>query len=147
MKNRGPLLVLCCYLLFGILPIYWKIFVTMDPYFILANRVVWSLLFAVILLLVMRQGNRFAAVFHDKKLAWTLCGCGALLVVNWGTYIIAVNTGHVIEASLAYYLNPIMSVILGCVCFKETLTGLQKMSVVLATVGVLYAIVSHGITP
>mgnify|MGYP002768959350 CR=1 FL=1 len=147
MKNRGPLLVLCCYLLFGILPIYWKIFVTMDPYFILANRVVWSLLFAVILILVMRQGNRFAAVFHDKKLAWTLCGCGALLVVNWGTYIIAVNTGHVIEASLAYYLNPIMSVILGCVCFKETLTGLQKMSVVLATVGVLYAIVSHGVIP
>ena len=46
MKNRGPLLVLFCYFLFGILPIYWKIFVTMDPYFILTNRVVWSLLFA-----------------------------------------------------------------------------------------------------
>ena len=104
MKNRGPLLVLFCYFLFGILPIYWKIFVTMDPYFILTNRVVWSLLFAVLMLLLMHQWDRFRAVFRDKKLAWTLCGCGALLVVNWGTYIVAVNTGHVIDCLL--YTSP-----------------------------------------
>ena len=147
MKNRGPLLVLFCYFLFGILPIYWKLFVTMDPYFILANRVVWSLLFAVLMLLLLHQWDRFRAVFRDKKLALTLCGCGALLVVNWGTYIVAVNTGHVIEASLAYYLNPLMNVLLGGFIFKEKLTGLQKISVLLATVGVLYAVISHGQIP
>lgn len=147
MKNRGPLMVLFCYFLFGILPIYWKIFVTMDPYFILANRVVWSLLFAILMILGIRQMSRLKAAFRDRKLALTLCVCGALLVVNWGTYIVAVNTGHVIEASLAYYLNPLMNVLLGRLCFKEKLTGLQTISVILATTGVLYAVISHGVIP
>ncbi|MDO4280349.1 MAG: EamA family transporter RarD [Peptococcaceae bacterium] len=147
MRNKGPLLVLFCYVLFGILPIYWKLIGNLDPYFILANRVVWSLAFALFCVAIKGQWWRIKALRHEGKLLRTLLVSGALLVVNWGSYIIAVNTDHIIDASLAYYLNPIMSILIGCFFFREQLTGLQKCSVALATLGVLYGVVSFGVVP
>lgn len=147
MNNKGPLLVLACYILFGVLPIYWKLLVTLDPYFILANRVIWSLAFALVLLFVSKNLSDIKRLLRDRQSARILCLSGVLLVINWGSYIVAVNTGHVIDASLAYYLNPIMSILIGAFFFKERLTGLQKLSVVLACVGVGYAIVSYGVVP
>lgn len=147
MNNKGPWLVFFCYFLFGILPVYWKLLVTVDSFFILANRVLWSLVFAVVLLVLLRQPGRIKTALADKRMRLTLLASGVLIVINWGSYIIAVNTGHVIDASLAYYLNPLMSILIGCFFFKERLTGLQKLSVALATVGVLYAIVSYGVVP
>lgn len=147
MNNKGPWLVFFCYFLFGILPVYWKLLVTVDSFFILANRVLWSLVFAVVLLVLLRQPGRIGTALADKRMRLTLLASGVLIVINWGSYIIAVNTGHVIDASLAYYLNPLMSILIGCFFFKERLTGLQKLSVALATVGVLYAIVSYGVVP
>lgn len=147
MNNKGPWLVFLCYLLWGILPVYWKLLVTVDSYMILANRVVWSLVFAVILLALLRQMNALKQALKDRRLMHVLLITGVLIVVNWGSYIIAVNTDHVIDASLAYYLNPLMSILIGCFFFKEQLTGLQKLAVVLAAVGVLYAVISYGVVP
>lgn len=147
MNNKGPWLVFLCYLLWGILPVYWKLLVTVDSYMILANRVVWSLVFAVILLALLRQMNALKQALKDRRLMRILLITGVLIVVNWGSYIIAVNTDHVIDASLAYYLNPLMSILIGCFFFKEQLTGLQKLAVVLAAVGVLYAVISYGVVP
>ncbi len=147
MNNKGPWLVLLCYTLFGILPVYWKLLTTVDSYVILANRVVWSLVFAVVLLLALRQLANIRAALSDRRTALTLLASGVLIVINWGSYIIAVNTNHVIDASLAYYLNPLMSILIGCFFFKERLTGLQKLAVVIAALGVLYAIVSYGVVP
>lgn len=147
MNNKGPWLVFLCYFLFGVLPVYWKFLVTVDSYMILANRVIWSLVFALILLLILRQTPVLKTVFKDRRVMCTLLISGILIVVNWGSYIIAVNTDHVIDASLAYYLNPLMSILIGCFFFKEQLTGLQKLSVALAAVGVLYAIISYGVVP
>lgn len=147
MNNKGPWLVFFCYLLWGILPVYWKLLVTVDSYMILANRVVWSLVFAVILLALLRQMSALKQALKDRRLMRVLLITGVLIVVNWGSYIIAVNTDHVIDASLAYYLNPLMSILIGCFFFKEQLTGLQKLAVVLAAVGVLYAVISYGVVP
>lgn len=147
MQNKGPWLVFLCYFLWGILPVYWKFLTTVDSFLILANRVLWSLVFAVIMLVILRQLGHLRAALADRRTALTLLVSGVLIVINWGSYIIAVNTGHVIDASLAYYLNPLMSILIGCFCFKEQLTGLQKLSVVLAVIGVLYAIVSYGVVP
>ena len=147
MKNKGPWLVFLCYFLFGILPIYWKFLTTVDSYMILTNRVVWSLVFAVVLLVALRQLGRMKKALRNRRMALTLLVSGVLIVVNWGSYIIAVNTDHVIDASLAYYLNPLMSILIGCFFFKESLSGLQKLSVALAAVGVLYAVVSFGTVP
>lgn len=147
MKDRGPLLVFLCYFSWGILPVYWKFLTTVDSFFILANRVVWSLVFALVMLVALRQMAHLRAALKDRRVSWTLLLTGLFIVINWGSYIIAVNTGHVIDASLAYYLNPLMSILIGCCFFREALTGLQKLSVVLATVGVLYAVVSYGVVP
>lgn len=147
MKLKGPWLVLLCYLLFGIFPLYWKLLSNLNPYFILTNRVIWSLGFAVMILIVQNQFAHLGEMLHDAKMRRVLALSGFLLVVNWGTYIIAINTNHVIDASLAYYLNPIISIILGQFFFKEKLTGLQKLSVVIATAGVLYAVISFHTVP
>lgn len=147
MKNTGPLNVFLCYVIWGILPVYWKLLVNVDSCFLLTSRLVWSLVFTLIVLVVLRQMDHLKTAFRDRRMRWTLLISGILIVINWGSYIIAVNTNHVIDASLAYYLNPLMSILIGCFCFKEQLTGLQWVSVALATVGVLYAIVSYGVVP
>jgi chloramphenicol-sensitive protein RarD len=146
-KNRGPWLVLLTYLLFGVLPIYWKFLTGVNAYFILCNRVVWSLVFALILLALWRHLDQVGRALRDRKLCLTLTVSGALLVLNWGSYIVAINTHHVIDASLAYYLNPIMSIFIGSLVFREPLTGLQKLSVAVAALGVGYAIVSYHMIP
>lgn len=146
-KNKGPWWVLLCYILFGFFPIYWKLLVTLNPYFILTNRVIWSLVFAIMILLLTKHSQRIPEVLKDKKMARVLFLSGLLLVINWGSYIVAVNTNHVIDASLAYYLNPLMSIMIGQLFFKEQLTGLQKLSVLIAVIGVLYAIISFHTVP
>ena len=147
MKDHGPFLVFLCYFLWGILPVYWKWLVEVDSFVILGNRVVWSLAFSLLMLLILRQWRHLCAALADRKTRWTLLVSGVLIIVNWGSYIIAVNTGHVIDASLAYYLNPLMSILIGRFVFRESLSGLQKLAVVLATVGVLYAVVRMGVVP
>lgn len=147
MKNTGPWNVFICYVIWGILPVYWKLLTTVDSYFLLASRLVWSLVFTLLMLVIVRQMDHLRAALKNRRVLWTLLISGMLIVINWGSYIIAVNTNHVIDASLAYYLNPLMSILIGCFCFKEQLTGLQWLSVALATVGVLYAIVSYGVVP
>ena len=147
MKDHGPFLVFLCYFLWGILPVYWKWLVEVDSLVILGNRVVWSLAFSLLMLLILRQWRHLRAALADRKTRWTLLVSGVLIIVNWGSYIIAVNTGHVIDASLAYYLNPLMSILIGRFVFRESLSGLQKLAVVLATVGVLYAVVRMGVVP
>lgn len=147
MKDHGPFLVFLCYFLWGILPVYWKWLVEVDSFVILGNRVVWSLAFSLLMLIILRQWRHLRAALADRKTRWTLLVSGVLIIVNWGSYIIAVNTGHVIDASLAYYLNPLMSILIGRFVFRESLSGLQKLAVVLATVGVLYAVVRMGVVP
>lgn len=147
MKDHGPFLVFLCYFLWGILPVYWKWLVEVDSFVILGNRVVWSLAFSLLMLLILRQWRHLRAALADRKTRWTLLVSGVLIIVNWGSYIIAVNTGHVIDASLAYYLNPLMSILIGRFVFRESLSGLQKLAVALATVGVLYAVVRMGVVP
>lgn len=147
MKNNGPLYVFLCYFAWGILPVYWKFLTTVDSFFILGNRVLWSLVFALVMLVLLGQMDHLRAAWAERRTRRVLLVTGVLIVVNWGSYIIAVNTGHVIDASLAYYLNPLMSILIGCCFFKESLSGLQKLAVVLATVGVLYAVQSYGVVP
>lgn len=147
LNNRGPLYVFLCYFAWGILPVYWKFLTTVDSFFILGNRVLWSLVFALVMLVLLGQMDHLRAAWAERRTRRVLLLTGVLIVVNWGSYIIAVNTGHVIDASLAYYLNPLMSILIGCCFFKESLSGLQKLAVVLATVGVLYAVVSYGVVP
>lgn len=146
--KRGPLLVFICYVLWGVLPVYWKLFKSVDPYFILSNRVIWSFVLSAMLVLLLFGRKRFVAPLKNPKEVWRLAVAGAFCLANWGLYIIAINTDHIVDASLAYFMNPIMAIVLGAVVFRERLQPLQWLGVLLAVIGVaIISIISFGHVP
>jgi chloramphenicol-sensitive protein RarD len=147
----GLLTALGAYFLWGILPLYWKLVSHVPASVVLAHRIIWSLVFMFGILLVMRKIPTFfqevKSIFtHKKQLVFiTLAAC--FISFNWFTYIWAVNNGHLVEASLGYYINPLVSVIFGMIFFKETLTRWQTISFLLAAVGVLILAIYTGGIP
>lgn len=145
--SRGPVYVTICYILWGLLPIFWKALGSLDSFYILASRIFWSLLFCALVMLLRKNWGQIKPVFHNKKLLGTIAICSVLITINWGSYIWAVNANHIIDASLAYYMEPIIVVFIGAVVFKEKLAKLQWVSVVLAALGVLIPIIYYGEFP
>ncbi|MEH7086310.1 EamA family transporter RarD [Neobacillus drentensis] len=139
------------YLLWGLLPIYWKLLDHVNAKEILASRVVWSFIFMVVILLLTKKWGLFVRTIKgfakNKKQMAALTIASLLISVNWFIYIWAVNSGHMIEASLGYYINPLISILLGMIVLKEKLTVYQYASFVLAAIGVLIISISHGQFP
>ncbi len=138
------------YILWGILPIYWKLLDGVPALEILAHRVIWSFVFVLIIvaLLKRKQLKSFFQVEMRQKKTWIgLIFASLLISINWLTYIVAVNTNHIVEASLGYYINPLVSVLLGVFVLREKINKLQTFSFVLAGVGVLYMTLSLGKLP
>lgn len=145
--KKGPLLVFCCYVLWGILPIYWKLLQSVNAYFILGNRIIWSFVFILLLIIGRHHFDHLKKGFSDRRERLKLFFAGAFCVLNWGSYIIAVNTGHIVDASLAYFMNPILAIFLAAIVFKERLTPLQWLGVAFAFIGVGISIVAYGHVP
>ncbi|MDZ4133739.1 MAG: EamA family transporter RarD [Dethiobacteria bacterium] len=135
------------YTLWGILPLYWKLMQAVPPIEILAHRFLWSIVFMFLLVIFTSGWKTVAAGFADKKKLLLMFLCGILVSINWFTYIFAVNTGHVIEASMGYFINPLVVVILGVAVFKEKMTRWQLAAVILAAIGVLMITVQYGRVP
>lgn len=139
------------YLLWGLLPIYWKLLGEVNAVEILANRVFWSFIFMLILLLFTGKQQAFFKVFRDfkakRKQLYALSIASVLISVNWGVYIWAVNTGQMVEASMGYYINPLVSVLLGMAVLKEKLSKAQYLSFALAFIGVIIISMSYGRFP
>ncbi|MFE8704176.1 EamA family transporter RarD [Cytobacillus sp. FJAT-54145] len=139
------------YFLWGILPIYWKLLYHVNADEILANRVLWSFVFMVIILTFTKKLGAFTNTLkgfkENKKQLLALVVASLLVSCNWFIYIWAVNTDQMIEASLGYYINPLVSVLLGMIFLKEKLSSAQYTSFVLATIGVLILSVSYGKFP
>lgn len=139
------------YLIWGLLPIYWKLLVEVKSDEILANRVVWSFVFMIVLLIFSNKlgklGETLKQLKADKKQLYALILASFLITGNWFLYIWAVNTEHLIEASLGYYINPLVSVILGMIVFKEKMNIAQLFSFLLAFIGVLVLTISYGNFP
>jgi len=139
------------YALWGILPVYWKFVHNVPSQEILAHRIVWSFFFMVFVLLVTAKlrafiSELFEIIVQPKKLLGIMMAA-ALVSVNWFTYIWAVNNNHVIESSLGYYINPLISVLLGIIVLKEKLSLWQIVSFFLATIGVLNMTLRFGSVP
>lgn len=145
--NQSAVYVLLCYILWGMLPIYWKQLGAVHSLYILAARIVFSMIFCALLVRCSGQWAQIKAVWVDKKQLKLLGWASMLITVNWGSYIFAVNSGHILDASLAYYLNPIMVILLGAVVFGERLNKWQWMAVLLSAAGVLYSVISYGKIP
>ena len=124
MNQRGPLCVLTCYILWGLLPVFWKTLAAVDAFYVLAGRIVWSLVFITAVLALRRGFSAVKEAAVDRRELGRLTLAGAFVCVNWGSYIWAVNSGHMLDASLAYYMNPILAILLGTMVFHEKLTRL-----------------------
>lgn len=150
-EKIGIIYTASAYLLWGFLPIYWKLIQEVPAGEILAHRIIWSFLFMVAVILVMRKGKAFIKecklIIHDKRKLIGITLASVMISINWLTYIWAVNSDHVIQASLGYYINPLVSILLGIIVLNETLTRRQLLSFILAGIGVTYLTISYGVFP
>jgi chloramphenicol-sensitive protein RarD len=135
--NKGVFYAIGAYVVWGFFPLFFKLISNVSPLQILAHRFFWSFLFLIILVNVLGQYKNLKAVV-TKRILINYFIAGVVLAINWGTFIHAVNSGHTIESSLGYFINPIVSVLLGVVFLKEKLRKLQWIPVALAAAGVLY---------
>ncbi len=147
LRASGFAYALAAYATWGFFPVYWKQLTRIPPMELLAHRVVWSFLFMLGLLTLFRRWPEVRRVLSQRRTVGVLLLSTALISANWFLFIWAVNTGHVLEASLGYYINPLLNVVLARVVLGERLRPLQAVAVGLAALGVLYLTVGLGTLP
>jgi len=135
------------YTLWGLLPLYFMLLLPAGPVEIVANRVLWSLLFCAILLTVTRSWKTFTLVLKRPKTLGVLAVAALLIAVNWLAYTFGVMSGQAVEASLGYYINPLVSVLLGVLVLKERLRALQWTAVGIGFLAVVVLTVAYGKLP
>jgi len=143
---KGYLYTAQAFVSWGLLPIYWKLLDHMPALEILSHRIFWSLIF-VLLFLIWKGQLNLTPVFKNKRALFTLFTTGILVGSNWGVYIYAVNTGHIVEASLGYYITPLVNVALGMLFLQERLNKLQFLALFLAVCAVAYLTIDYGRFP
>ena len=150
-RKKGIINATIAYLLWGLYPIYWWQLQSVSPTEILINRMVWSFFTLFLVILFLRKFKElsflFKELFLNKKRLFLLFLATVLIVINWFTYSFSVVNGRILEASLGYYLSPILSFIIGVFILKEKLNKLQILAVLIAFLGVLFQIISYGIFP
>ena len=136
---------IAAYLMWGFFPAFFPLLLPASPLEILAHRVIWT---AVLVtgFLVVTGGWRELSRLDKKTWAW-LAAAGVFISVNWGTYVVAINSGHVADAALGYFINPLVSVALGLVFLKESLRKLQAVAVGIAAIAVIYLTFFTGQAP
>lgn len=135
-RRRGLRYALGCYAVWGLFPLYWfPLKGAMPAEQMLAQRVVWSAVFALVLLLCYRQGGAVLAVLRRPRLLAAFAASSFLIGVNWLVYLWAIANGHVLDASLGYFINPLFNVFLGFVVLKERLGAAQWAAIALALAG------------
>lgn len=135
------------FVIWGFLPLYWKLVGALTPYQIFAQRVVWSFLFILLVLKLKKNMKRFKAVVASPE-NWVRTLLPSVFIsINWLLYIWAVNNGYVLESSLGYFINPLILTLFGAVFYKEQLTKLQKVGLVFAGSGVLMKTFLYGQFP
>lgn len=135
------------YTIWGILPLYWKLLQAIPALEILAHRVLWSFIFMALLVLASGGIKTVLRALVNKKKLLLMFFAGALISVNWLTFIYAVNSDLVIEASMGYFINPLVVVILGVTVIKEKLSRWQLIAIILAGLGVILIALQYGRVP
>ncbi len=144
--KKGIMFALGTYLLWGIFPIYWKMLKTVPAPQLLGHRIGWSFIFMMAFILATRQFRTLRSLLTRRVLLIYLLA--ALLIgVNWLIYVWAVNTGFIVETSLGYFINPLLSVLLGVIILGEQLRSLQWLPIGLAALGVGYLAFTYGRLP
>lgn len=144
--GRGVLAAAACYCIWGFCPLFWALLGGVGSVEIIGQRIVWALVLTVIACKFILKVD-FIALLRDARARRFLIPSGLLVMVNWSLYIVAMVTNHVVEAALGYYINPLVSIVLGLVVFHERLTPLQVAATLLSAAGVVYFTVSYGSFP
>jgi chloramphenicol-sensitive protein RarD len=145
--NPGILYATSAFLCWGLFPLYFHAIGDVPPMEILAHRMLWSLLFLAIVLTARSQWRWLPDVLKKPRVVWSFIASALLLSANWFVYIWAVKNGHVIDASLGYFINPLVNVLLGQLVLKEHLRRGQWLAVAIAAAGVLWLTVQAGQLP
>jgi chloramphenicol-sensitive protein RarD len=133
--------------LWGLFPLYWPLLEPANPLEIVAHRAVWTLVFCFIVLLLSKQIHSTLGVLKNPKAMAALLLTTILISINWITYIWATNNGHVVEAALGYYINPLIIIAFGVLLLREKMRPLQWLAVAIAAVGVLVLTIDYGRLP
>lgn len=145
--GKGVLYGLAAYSLWGCFPLYFALFGGIPAFEVLVHRIVWSCLFLALVITGLKRWPPVrAALSQPRKLGYVL-GCALLIALNWGVYIYAVETRHVLQASLGYFLTPLVNVAMGLLLLRETITRMQAMAVGLATLAIVYQLALLGLVP
>jgi chloramphenicol-sensitive protein RarD len=143
----GIIYALLAYTLWGILPLYWKIIDKIPSMEILAHRIFWAFIFVGILLIRNSQWKEAIETLKNRKNLLLITLAAITITINWGSYIWAVNSNHIVESSLGYYINPLIVVFFGVIFLKEKLTYWQTAALILAAVGVIILTINYGKVP
>lgn len=144
--NKGSLNAFLAYLMWGLFPIYFKLLHNVPSFQVMTHRVVWSFLFLIGVIMVRRETCEFFKSITLQRFLIYL-GAGVLLAINWTTYVWGIAQGYVVECSLGYFINPLVSVLLGVVFLKEKLRPAQWVAIALAFTGVTYLTITFGKLP
>jgi chloramphenicol-sensitive protein RarD len=145
--TKGIAAAVVAYALWGILPVYWKALQAVPAFEILCHRTIWSFVFVLLILTARRQWEWLGRARQNPRLLLTFACSACLLGLNWFTYIWAVNAGHIVDASLGYFINPLLSVLLGVLFLRERLRLWQGIAIGFATAGVLLLTLGYGAFP
>nr|WP_205863810.1 EamA family transporter RarD [Planosporangium mesophilum] len=145
--RRGYVFGFAAYIVWGFFPLYWKQLTPSGPIEILAHRIVWSAAFVAVLLLAMRNRRFLKDLAHRPRTLAGACLASVIIGVNWWMYIYGVNSGHVVETSLGYYINPLVTVLLGVAVLRERLRPTQWVALAIGTVAVAVLTVDYGRLP
>ena len=147
MKNLGAIYALTAYFMWGFAPLLWKAMDQVGSAEIVAHRMLWACVFAVIIVLVSRQFGALMALLRQPALMARLLVASLLVSLNWGIYIWGVNSGHIVETAMGYFINPLVNVVFGFVFFQERPKVIQWLAIGLAASGVAYIVYAHGQPP
>lgn len=146
-KSLGLIFGLSAYILWGLFPLYWPLLKPASAYEIVAHRAVWTLAFCLIVLAFHKKLRHTVAQLRKPKIFFGLLATSMLISINWIVYIWATNAGHVVEASLGYYINPLVIIAFGVLLLKEKMRIGQWIAVGIATVGVAVLTIDYGRLP
>ncbi|WP_248322232.1 EamA family transporter RarD [Caballeronia sp. Sq4a] len=145
--NPGVVYAFAAFAIWGLFPIYFKALHSIGAIEMLAHRMAWSMLFLLIVLTARRQWQWLVPVLRDKRLLARFAASAVLLSANWGIYIWAVNAGRIVEASLGYFINPLVNVLFGMAFLHERLRPVQWIAVIVAALGVAWLTWVNGAPP
>lgn len=145
--SRGAIYALCCYIAWGFLPLYWKALSALPGLETTSHRIIWSALLTALILAFQRKWGWLRRILKQPRILLTFAATAALILANWLIYIYAVNTNQMVEASLGYFINPLVNVLLGIIFLRERPRQWQWAAIGVAAVGVTYLTYDYGRLP